>query len=373
MASWEPAQSLLLALPDPCLLAVLRYTYVDDDDDPMDPRSLFSAARAHSRLHQAAAVVATSIRAEVTQQQQVDSMLLYLTNHGQYISSLDLEGPLEGMSDPTITLQHLPHDTLQGLSNIEFSYLRLQLQPGGRFQGVLRAGAPLKRLYFCQCRLLDGEEGLATVLPLLPQLQDLDVIANVLNWPAGAAHRTWPECFPRSTVPKLQQLTSLELSGCELKDPDGLEHLQGLTSLEALSFDGRAAPVVKAGMLSGFKQLTRLCLDGDNNGEVVEPDALAGQTQLQRLAVFGFRIAGESAATTEFLFHLQHMQQLTFLKVRCSLIDADAVAPAGLLSTDSQRQAAVPVPHGMHLARRRVAARVCSWQAAAESSRIRRQ
>ena len=82
MASWGPAQSLLLALPDPCLLAVLHYTYGDSCyDHDKDARSLFSAARAHSRLHQAAAVVATSIRAWVTKQQQVDSVLRATVPH----------------------------------------------------------------------------------------------------------------------------------------------------------------------------------------------------------------------------------------------------------------------------------------------------
>ena len=39
--------SLLLALPEPCLLAVLQYCASDD------LCSVFSAARAHSKLHQA--------------------------------------------------------------------------------------------------------------------------------------------------------------------------------------------------------------------------------------------------------------------------------------------------------------------------------
>jgi hypothetical protein len=56
MASEECCSSLLLALPDPCLLTVLQYCAADDQ------RGLCSAARAHSRLHQAAVEVLCSIQ-----------------------------------------------------------------------------------------------------------------------------------------------------------------------------------------------------------------------------------------------------------------------------------------------------------------------
>jgi hypothetical protein len=55
MASKEPAPSLLLALPDPCLVAVLRCCAADSQC------SLFNAARAHSRLRQAAVLALRSI------------------------------------------------------------------------------------------------------------------------------------------------------------------------------------------------------------------------------------------------------------------------------------------------------------------------
>jgi hypothetical protein len=38
--------------------------------------------------------------------------------------------------------------------------LRLQLQPGRGYQGVLRAGMPLQQLCLDHCELLDGDEGL---------------------------------------------------------------------------------------------------------------------------------------------------------------------------------------------------------------------
>lgn len=48
MATEEPAQSTLLDLPDPCLLKVLQCCAAEDQ------RSLFSVARANSKLHQLA-------------------------------------------------------------------------------------------------------------------------------------------------------------------------------------------------------------------------------------------------------------------------------------------------------------------------------
>jgi hypothetical protein len=71
-AQVEAAPSWLLALPDPCLLAVLQCCAADDR------RSLFSAARAHSRLHQAAVLALSSITAVVSHQQQADSVLVYV-------------------------------------------------------------------------------------------------------------------------------------------------------------------------------------------------------------------------------------------------------------------------------------------------------
>jgi hypothetical protein len=75
MESNESAQSLLLALPDPCLVAILQCCAANNQ------RSLLSAARAHSRLHQAAVLVLRSITAVITEHQQADSVLMYLGNH----------------------------------------------------------------------------------------------------------------------------------------------------------------------------------------------------------------------------------------------------------------------------------------------------
>jgi hypothetical protein len=76
----------LLELPDVCLHAVLRCL-------APDPRSLFSAARAHSKLYQAALMLLTSIKCVSTwpqpQQQHINSFLLYLSRHCQRVSGID--------------------------------------------------------------------------------------------------------------------------------------------------------------------------------------------------------------------------------------------------------------------------------------------
>ena len=146
--------TLLLDLPDPCLLEVLRYCAEDSS-------SLFSAARAHSKLHQAAVLAASSIKAVLRQPEQADSVLLYLAKHGQHVSRVDIEGVgmLAGSRWPavsTITLPQLPHANLPKLESLRVAKLAVQLLPGREFQGVLWAGASLKRLQLHSCMLLDG-------------------------------------------------------------------------------------------------------------------------------------------------------------------------------------------------------------------------
>jgi hypothetical protein len=63
-----------LELPDPCLLAVLQHC-------ADDPGSLCSAARAHSRLHQAAVMVCGSVTLP-PYENHLDSLRVYLSKYG---------------------------------------------------------------------------------------------------------------------------------------------------------------------------------------------------------------------------------------------------------------------------------------------------
>lgn len=78
----EEAAVSLVQLPDACLLAVMRCCAADPDS----PRSVCSAARTHSRLHQAAVEALSSITARVDQQ-QADSVVRYLAKHGHTLAA----------------------------------------------------------------------------------------------------------------------------------------------------------------------------------------------------------------------------------------------------------------------------------------------
>ena len=178
--------SLLLALPEPLLLAVLQRLTAAGDQ-----RSLFRAARAHSRLRQAAGVTLSSIAVQGIKQQALDSVLLYLGRHGQHVHSVALG------SDPSMstTLGQLP--PCCQLNSLQLHSLGLQLLPGGDFQGVLGPAAELsalKQLRLDSCKLLDDMNdssflplrgSLAAALKQLPGLQHLRCDLLYSKWAAS--------------------------------------------------------------------------------------------------------------------------------------------------------------------------------------------
>jgi hypothetical protein len=91
----------LLDLPDPCLLAVLCCC-------SSDMRTLFSVARAHSRLHQAATAVLGPIRTPLKNQQQLQSLMEYLSNHSAEVTSLVV--PWARAPEWPVAVSHLPLD-----------------------------------------------------------------------------------------------------------------------------------------------------------------------------------------------------------------------------------------------------------------------
>ena len=318
----------LLHLPDACLLTVMRCC-ADDQ------HSLFSAARAHSRLHQAALLALSSISIVLDQQEQADSVLQYLAQHGQNVSSINLsmtypyacETPTsEGPAPPTVTLHELPHG-MQGLSSITLERVHLHLQPGSGFHGVVRPGTPVELLRLDRCRLVDGEEGLAAALSLLPGLQHLS--CDCIN---SIGSDSFAFRFPVDALQDLQQLTYLELQGGELQGQDGMQHLEGLTNLQDL----RLCPspyssngcTITASVLSGAHHMTRLELDC----VPIASGILSGKTRLQHLefaapGTMGCDIAGGWEGVQELLGHLQSMKQLTHLSLGRSL---KAPAPAAV-------------------------------------------
>mgnify|MGYP001807073973 CR=1 FL=1 len=329
MAGRGTSSSLLLALPDPCLLEVMRSCAGDDQ------RSLFSAARAHSRLHQAAVLALRSITAVITQQQQVDGVLLYLSKHGQHVDSTQMEGP-EGR---TVALRALPYNVQLG--SLQLSRVRVQLPPKHGLEGVLGpaarvAGLKQLRLDSCDLPYIHVTDNLAAALSLLPAgLEHLSIRRLVTM---GG----WGVPFPMGMLQQLQQLTYFELADMWLKGPDqeqqALQPLQALTRLADLRLVGlKARSTVEreytdkifASMLSGTHNLTCLVLSG-----VVElqPGVLAGKTKLQRLELHYCAVPGGAAGASQLLSHLQQLQQLTHLRVAGTWADQAAHPPAAAYS-----------------------------------------
>jgi hypothetical protein len=322
----------LLQLPDACLLAVLQCC-ADDRS------SLFSAARAHSRLHQAAVLAASSITVWRTRDQGLDSVLLYLANHGQHVSNIEFGsgwGEIVVTSDVRATLQQLPHDKLQGLTSMLCNGLDLQLQPGSGFHGVLDAGMPLQKLHLERCNLLDGFEALSAALSTLPGMQHLSL--RYWDWKMEKFH------LPSGVLQELTGLTHLDLGTFLLESPDGMRHLQGLTRLQDLRLSCKNAITIEGSMLSSAHCLTRLELlneskDDDDEAEVlfvVQPAVLAGKTSLRYLWLMGCTIAGDSAGVTEFMSHLGQLKQLTYLNLMSSLRDPAPVASYSALTASSK-------------------------------------
>jgi hypothetical protein len=150
-------------------------------------------------------VTGLSIRALGQQQQQADSVVQYLTAHGQHVGSLELEAA--NLWEDRVTICQLPHHVLQGLTNLKLGKMSLQLQPGGEVQGVLGAGMPLQQLELEHCTLLDREGGLTSALLQLPDLQRLKFVYN-MRPPGNHTFRN-SIYFPSSVPQGLQRLTHL--------------------------------------------------------------------------------------------------------------------------------------------------------------------
>jgi hypothetical protein len=248
----QQSDSRLLQLPDACLLAVLRYC-------TDNPRSLFSVARANTRLHQAAASATTSIKA-VIPKKSLGNVFRYLNKHGQHIDSINLESKQAApiSQQCVLALQQPPYANLTQLSSLQFCMFCVHLRPLGGFESFSQVRAGVKQLRLHQCEYFDGELGLAPALALLPNLQHLSLVRN---WLFNMRYAS----FPGSALVSVPHLTYLELSGGGLQDAEGL---QGLTNLLELRLDTLPELTLQAGMLSGLQSLTRFQLHGCRDSSV---------------------------------------------------------------------------------------------------------
>lgn len=320
MATDESAssKSLLLALPDPCLLAVLQCLAAEDY------LGLFSAARAHSRLRQIAVEALTSITAKLRQQHKMDKVLLYLDTHS-HVTSIDFRA-----IDHMVFIGWLPQQ-LQ-LRSMQLSKLYVQLQEGEGFPGVLGDAASLanlKQLRLSDCQVWNKVDGFWA----MGEAQT----AALINLPAGLEHLSISRlhfvysarCWPTAVLQQLQQLTCLELSSMYVKADDSTPAMHPMHALTRMAdlrlsdvYDGRRTVYISpswnrigitASMLSNARHLTRLQL---SDLGIVQASVLAGKTRLQHLHLDCsalFSTEGEGKA--QLLSDLQHLQQLTHLAI----------------------------------------------------------
>jgi hypothetical protein len=316
------------------MLAVLQRCAADDQ------RSVLSAARAHSRLHQAAVLVLHSITAVVNRQEQVDSVVLYLSNHGQHVRSVSLKRTEEA---EYVKLRQLPPG-LQ-LEQLQFEGMHLRLHPGNGCRGVLGAAADIAalkqlRLYGCAFLTSVRYDGTTMVPPE-------ELAAALQQLPAGLEHLSLRtpsmvhQHLPTGVLQRLQQLSYLELVGFTLQAPgqgaNALQPLEALTGLVDLRLSCQGRMLVAADMLSGTHHLTRLELRSCS----VEPAVMAGKTRLQHLEIVSGHIRGASGVA-QLLSHLQPLQQLTQLYLTNSVTGIEdnpaAAAAYSALTTSSKLQ-----------------------------------
>jgi hypothetical protein len=326
MASWE-STAPLLALPDACLVKVLQCCAADEQ------RSLFSAARSHSRLHQAAVTALRSLTACVAHQKQVDDVLLYLGKPGRNIDSFSLsgrEGRVYG-----VRLCQLPAG--MQLSSLQLNEFHLQLQPGNGCQGVLgaaAAAASLTQLVLWHCLLLDSgdaTEVLAASLAHLPaglEHLSIDSIKDINSIDSYNSEDRLVQ-FPTCTLQRLQCLTHLQLAGIRVKGPadasPALQPLKALTRLQELQIKlvGDVYRVISPSMLAGAHHLTRLQL----NDCEIQTGVLEGHTQLQHLDLHRCKSPDGAAGVAQLLAHLEPLQQLTNLGLVGTLSDSGNSTP----------------------------------------------
>jgi hypothetical protein len=290
-------------------------------------RSLFSAARAHSRLHQASLGALQTIDAPLCEQQQADSLLLFLAKYADHIDILNVWKAASAHLYTTIKLRQLP----RSLRLCSLYLHQVQLRPGRAFKGMLGAvgvgDLQALRLHDCCMPNWPTAEALAAALWQLTALQFLsieDMSVDCYDSDCDSDDVGGDFQFRTAVFLQLQQLTYLHLAGVEFEGPGedtgpDLQPLQALTGLSVLKLREWDATDdnITASMLSGMQHLTHLEVEDPPREGVVEPGVLAGKTRLQHLVLRGLRWAPASVA--ELLLNLQHLQELTYLDLANSM------------------------------------------------------
>jgi hypothetical protein len=233
------APTCLLDIPDPCLLTVLQHVAATHQ------RSLFSAARSHSRLYSLASVAQRDIVAVFNNrwaaQQQIDSMLEYMRKYSPHIDSVALRS-CPNVRDDT-HLWGLPSN-LQ-LSSLHLENLRLD-ELDWSLCSMLdnpAAAAAFKQLRLSNCELCSVHSyanHMDRALLQLPAWLEHLSFDSLTSGSDGVDHkgrqlRVDSACFHTDKLLRLQQLTYLELASIDVKSSDdtnlALQPLQALTCL----------------------------------------------------------------------------------------------------------------------------------------------
>jgi hypothetical protein len=216
---------------------------------------------------------------------------------------------------------------------------------GNRFNGIVRRGVPLQQLQLIGCRLLDGEEGLAAALALLPGLQHLHIAVDFMTDILTDIKHS----FPMYALPALQQLTHLNLGVLELKgsrtsssnsrrnDSHVLQPLQALTNLAVLRLSPGQHAALDSDMLAGAGNLTRLEISG---AVKLGPGALASLTQLQNLSA-----SIHNSGVIEIgrlLSELPQLLQLTNLGCNLDVGDAGSTPAAAFSALTASSELRIP-------------------------------
>lgn len=321
----------LLDLPDPCLLAVVRCCE--------EPRTLRSAAMAHSRLRHAASIALSSSSACVHSQQQLGSLMQPLVNHPSHVGQLQVRGI--GLNDQgryfvpgcTLYISKLPAN-LRLHSLIITERINVQFHLAAATAGVLQPlRGSLTQLKLDTCALPDAGAGagLAAALAFLPKLQRLSVMPHPRRFSSSSS----PEDvkLPVRNLEPLQYLTCLELASVQVD----LQHLTALTALQVLMLrlrNAASSATLTASVLDRMQQLTSLDLTGS-----FSPSCLAAVPQLRNLAIRDGISPRSAAGVTALLSHLLQMTQLTCLDLAsCFEYSAPSAAAYSALTASSQLQ-----------------------------------
>lgn len=333
--------SVLLSLPDACLLHILRA--LDD------PPSQLRAAQACTRLHQLSAVDTISIGRHTRAKH--NSLLLFLAQHGQHITSMGLGRVRCSMAElPSPSLVQLwisdPFGAFPDEDEADEDEVQGTTATGSNWQGLLPVAATgLTRLSVMANRRQIDAAAMAAGLAALPQLRHLDLSLD--SCAVGA--------LPGCSLSGLQHLTYLKLSSRRSDaasiDDGTLQHLSALTTLQELWL--RSSSITCAGLsaLPCLQQLTAValmdipaCVGSGSTAATTklkgmrslqlyrctnfQPTVLAVLTQLTGMFLDNTPLAGGVEGTLLLLLHLAGLQQLRQLSLTDTMLEQAPTAEA---------------------------------------------